>query len=132
MSKSRGLISGSTTVRSRTSGMYDSDDNVRLSNISTNGIDSLGLKRSTIAENIAITSYDFAWSPDGLHLYILESADYIKHYTVTKPFTDTGKTEVESFNIMVYDTNTYAFELSPDGKYFYGSGATRDGLFMFT
>ena len=132
MSKSRGLISGSTTVRSRTSGMYDSDDNVRLSNISTNGIDSLGLKRSTIAENIATTAYDFAWSPNGLHLYILESADYVKHYTVTKPFTTTGKTEVESFDILVYDTTTYGFELSPDGKYFYGSGATRDGIFMFT
>ena len=132
MSKSRGLISGSTTVRSRTSGMYDSDDNVRLSNISTNGLDSLGFGRSIIADGIAINAYDFAWSPDGLHLYILESADYIRHYTVTKPFTDTGKTEVESFNIMVYDTTTYAFELSPDGKYFYGSGATRDGIFMFT
>ncbi len=132
MSKSRGLISGSTTVRSRTSGMYDSDDNVRLSNISTNGLDSLGFGRSIIAENIATTGYDFAWSPDGLHLYILESADYIKHYTVTKPFTDTGKTEVESFWIMVYDTTTYGFEMSPDGKYFYGCGTTRDGIFMFT
>tara|TARA_R100001443_G_scaffold116964_1_gene139287 strand:- start:32 stop:1828 length:1797 start_codon:yes stop_codon:yes gene_type:complete len=132
MSKSRGLISGSTTVRSRTSGMYDNDDNVRLSNISTNGLDSLGFGRSILAENIASSAYDFEWSPDGLHLYIAESGDYIKHYTVTKPFTTTGKTQVESFNISTYDSSNYGFTMSPDGKYFYGSGPNRDGIFMFT
>ena len=132
MSKSRGLISGSESVHSRTSGMYDSNDNVRIANISNNGLSSLGFLQSIIAENINTTPYDFAWSLDGLHLNVVDSGDYIFHYTVTKPFTDTGKTQVGRFSVLYYDSSNYSFEMSPDGKYFYCGGPGRDGIFMFT
>jgi len=132
MSKARGLISGEGNVQSRTSGMYDSDDNVRIANISNNGLKGLNLTHTELVSNIVSNPYDFTWSKDGLHLYVLENGDYVYHYTVTKPFTSTGKTEVESFQILKYDTSTYAFEMSPDGKYFYGGGLARDGIFMFT
>ena len=132
MSVSRGLISGEAKVHLRTSGMYDSNDNVRIANITTNGLDGLGLMVTNLVPNVQTAPYDFAWSKDGYHLYVAQAGDYIVHYTVTIPFTNTGKTQVESFNILTYDSSNYAFEVSPDGKYFYGGGADRDGIFMFS
>ena len=132
MSKARGLISGERNIQSRTSGMYDSDDNVRIANISNNGIEGLGLDHTSILENIVTTAFDFTWSRDGLHLYVAQSGDYINHYTVTKPFSSTGLTQVQTLDLRKYESNNYCIEMSPDGKYFYCGGVDRDTVFMFT
>lgn len=132
MSKARGLISGERNVQSRTSGMYDSDDNVRIANISNNGIEGLGLDRTPVVNDIVTSGFDFTWSRDGLHLYVVQSADYVNHYTVTKPFSSTGLTEVESLDLRKYESGCYALDMSPDGKYLFCGGVDRDTVIMFT
>ena len=76
--------------------------------------------------------YSFAWSPDGLHLYIAYSGDYIVHYTVTTPFTDDGLSVQATFNNAGYDSNVVGIEISPDGRYLYFCGYDRDSANQFT
>ena len=80
MSRARGLISGAN-VESRTSGMYDSEDNIRISAISTDGLHKVAMENKSIWVTGQTYPYDFAWSPDGLHLYLAYNGDYIRHYT---------------------------------------------------
>ena len=131
MSRARGLISGAN-VESRTSGMYDSEDNIRISAISTDGLHKVGMENKSIWVTGQTYPYDFAWSPDGLHLYLTYSGDYIRHYTVTEPFTTTGNSLQATFNHTTYDSSVYAMEVSPDGRYLYFGGGGKDTIFQFT
>ena len=76
--------------------------------------------------------YSFAWSPDGLNLYISYSGDYIRHYTVNTPFTDDGISTQRTFNTTSYDGNQIGIEISPDGRYLYFGGSDRDTAVQFT
>ena len=131
MSRARGLISGAN-VESRTSGMYDSEDNIRISAISTDGLHKVAMENKSIWATGQTYPYDFAWSPDGLHLYLAYNGDYIRHYTVTEPFTVTGNSLQATFNHTGYDSTVYAMEVSPDGRYLYFGGTGRDTIFQFT
>ena len=131
MSRARGLISGAN-VESRTSGMYDSEDNIRISAISTDGLNKVGMENKSIWVTGQTYPYDFAWSPDGLHLYLAYNGDYIRHYTVTEPFTLTGNSLQATFNHVSYDSSVYAMEVSPDGRYLYFGGSGKDTIFQFT
>ena len=135
MSRARGLISGSGgNAESRTSGMYDSEDNIRISAISTDGLTKTGLTTKQLLDYVSISlyPYDFAWSPDGLHLYIAYAGDYVRHYTVTEPFTFTGNSIQATFNNLNYDSSVFAIEVSPDGKYLYIGGQGKDTVMQFT
>jgi len=131
MSRARGLISGAN-VESRTSGMYDFEDNIRISAISIDGLHKVGMENRSIWATGQTYPYDFAWSPDGLHLYLAYNGDYIRHYTVTEPFTSTGNSLQATFNLTSYDSSTYAMEVSPDGRYLYFGGSGKDTVFQFT
>ena len=78
-------ISGAN-VESRTSGMYDSEDNIRISAISTDSLHKVAMENRVIWVTGQTYPYDFAWSPDGLHLYLAYNGDYIRHYTVTRHY----------------------------------------------
>ena len=134
MSRARGLISGGG-LESRTSGMYDFEDNIRIaeiSNNSTGGLRKVGMENRNIWTTGLTYPYAFAWSPDGLHLYLAYNGDYIRHYTVTEPFTTTGNSLQETFNNTSYDSNSLGLEVSPDGRYLYFGGLDRDGVVQFT
>ena len=134
MSRARGLITGDG-FESRTSGMYDFEDNVRIASISnkgSGGLRKVGMENRNLRTTGMSYPYSFAWSPDGLHLYIAYSGDYIVHYTVTTPFTDDGLSVQATFNNAGYDTNTVCMEISPDGRYLYFGGSDRDGVMQFT
>ena len=134
MSRARGLITGDG-LESRTSGMYDFEDNIRIASISnkgSGGLRKVGLEDRQLRVTGFTYPYSFAWSPDGLHLYISYSGDYIIHYTVNTPFTDDGISGQATFNTTQYDSDTVAIEISPDGRYLYFGGYVRDGVMQFT
>ena len=134
MSRARGLITGDG-FESRTSGMYDFEDNVRIASISnkgSGGLRKVGMENRELRATGFTYPYSFAWSPDGLHLYIAYSGDYIRHYTVDTPFTDDGISTQATFNNLIYDTNTVGMEISPDGRYLYFCGSDRDTAIQFT
>ena len=118
MSKARGVISGGDFA-TRTSGMYDSADNIRLSHISPAGFTKLGNKRFVLFETGQTSPQSFAWSPDGLHFYLAYSGDYIKHYVCTSPFNLSGASVQATFNHSPWESTCYAIEVSPDGRYLY-------------
>ena len=73
--------------------MYDFEDNIRIASISnkeSGGLRKIGLEDRNLRVTGFTYPYSFAWSPDGLNLYISYSGDYIRHYTVNTPFTDDG------------------------------------------
>ncbi len=74
----------------------------------------------------------FAWSPDGLHLYLAYNGDYIKHIECTSPFNTSGSSTQATFNCGTYDTNTYSVEVSPNGRYLYFGGSSYDTIQQFT
>ena len=131
MSRARGLISGAN-VESRSSGMYDFEDNIRISAISTDGLHKVGMENKSIWVTGQTYPYDFAWSPDGLHFFLAHNGDYIRHYTVTEPFTSVGNSLQATFNHTTYDSSIYSMEVSPDGRYLYFGGSGRDTVFQFT
>jgi len=134
MSRARGLITGDG-FESRTSGMYDFEDNVRIASISnkgSGGLRKVGMENRELRTTGFSYPYSFAWSPDGLHLYISYSGDYIIHYTVNTPFTDDGISTQATFNISGYDSNVVGIEISPDGRYIYSCGYDRDTANQFT
>ena len=130
MSKARGLISGGN-VESRSSGMYDITDNVRLSHLSSAGLKKVGLHATNIFTT-GVTANSFAWSPDGLHFYLLYSNDYVKHYECTTPFNLSGASVQATWNSYKYDSNGTLIEVSPNGRYIYLGGTTRDQAQQFT
>ena len=131
MSKSRGLISGGDFT-SRTSGMYDSADNIRLSHLSASGLKRIGIGQPSNKFSVGQTyPYSFAWSPDGRHFYISWSGDYIKHYECTSPFNLSGASET-TFNVYDYESDTLSLEVSPNGRYLYFGGYNRDTANQFT
>ena len=131
MSKARGLISGGDFA-SRTSGMYDSADNIRLSHISSAGFKKLGNKRLVKFETGQVSPQSFAWSPDGLHFYLAYSGDYVKHYVCTSPFNLSGASVQATFNHSLWESTCYGIEVSPDGRYLYIGGLNRDTVTQFT
>lgn len=131
MSKARGLISGGDFA-TRTSGMYDSADNIRLSHISPAGFKKLGNKRFVLFETGQVSPQSFAWSPDGLHFYLAYSGDYIRHYECSTPFNLSGASEQATFNHSPWESTCYAIEVSPDGRYLYIGGLNRDTINQFT
>ena len=132
MSRARGLITGGD-FESRSSGMYDSVDNIRIDAISQAGLKKVGLHQKNLYTTGLSSPYGFAWSPDGLHLYLTYSGDYIKHIECTSPFeVTTGSSTQATFSCYTYDTTTYSIEVSPDGRYLYFGGTTEDTILQFT
>lgn len=131
MSKARGLISGGDFA-SRTSGMYDSADNIRLSQLSPAGLKKVGIHKFTKYETGQSFPYSFAWSPDGLHFYLAYSGDYIRHYECSTPFNISGASLQATFNNASYESTVYCMEVSPDGRYLYFGGPSRDTVMQFT
>ena len=131
MSKARGLITGGN-FESRSSGMYDSVDNVRIAAISQAGLKKVGSQQTNLYTTGLSIPYSFAWSPDGLHLYLAYSGDYIKHIECTSPFNTSGSSTPATFNCSTYDTSTWCIEVSPNGRYLYFGGTTRDSINQFT
>jgi hypothetical protein len=134
MSRARGLITGDG-LESRTSGMYDFEDNIRIASISngdTGGLRKIGMENRPLRTAGTNYPYSFAWSPDGLHLYLHYGGDYIRHYTVDTPFTDDGISTQATFTNSAYDSNSLGFEVSPDGRYLYFGGLDRDTVLQFT
>lgn len=131
MSKARGLITGGN-FESRSSGMYDSVDNVRIAAISQAGLKKVGSQQTNLYTTGMSYPYAFAWSPDGLHLYLTYNGDYITHIECTSPFNTSGSSTSATFNCAPYDSNTYSVEVSPDGRYLYFGGTTVDSINQFT
>ena len=131
MSKARGLITGGD-FESRSSGMYDSVDNIRVAAISQSGLKKVGSQQTNLYTTNTSIPYSFAWSPDGLHLYLAYNGDYIKHIECTSPFNTSGSSEQATFNCSQYDTSTWCMEVSPNGRYLYFGGTTRDTINQFT
>ena len=131
MSKARGLITGGD-FESRSSGMYDSVDNVRIAAISQVGLKKVGMQQTNLYTTGLTTPYGFAWSPDGLHLYLTYSGDYIRHIECTSPFNTSGSSTQATFNCGTYDTATYSVEVSPNGRYLYFGGSSYDTIQQFT
>ena len=131
MSKARGLISGGN-YESRSSGMYDSADNIRIAAVSTAGLKKVGIRYKNIHTTGFTYPYSFTWSPDGLHLYIAYSGDYIRHIECTTPFSTSGSSIQATFNHSEYESANYSLEVSPDGRYLYFGGSGRDTILQFT
>ncbi len=131
MSKARGLITGGD-FESRSSGMYDSVDNVRIAAISQAGLKKVGMQQTNLYTTGMSSPNSFAWSPDGLHLYITYSGDYIRHIECTSPFNTSGSSTQATFTCSPYDTNTWTVEVSPNGRYLYFGGSTIDSINQFT
>ena len=131
MSKARGLITGGD-FESRSSGMYDSVDNVRIAAISQAGLKKVGSQQTNVYTTGMSTPYSFAWSPDGLHLYLAYSGDFVKHIECTSPFNTSGSSAQATFTCVYYDTNTWCMEVSPIGRYLYFGGTTVDSINQFT
>jgi len=131
MSKARGLITGGN-FESRSSGMYDSVDNVRIAAISQAGLKKVGSQQTNLYTTGMSYPYAFAWSPDGLHLYLTYNGDYIRHIECTSPFNTSGSSTQATFNCSPYDSNTYSLEVSPNGRYLYFGGTTIDSINQFT
>jgi len=131
MSKARGLITGGN-FESRSSGMYDSVDNVRIAAISQAGLKKVGSQQTNLYTTGMSYPYAFAWSPDGLHLYLTYNGDYIIHIECTSPFNTSGSSTQATFNCSPYDSNTYSLEVSPNGRYLYFGGTTIDSINQFT
>ena len=131
MSKARGLITGGN-FESRSSGMYDSVDNVRIAAISQAGLKKVGSQQTNLYTTGLSFPYSFAWSPDGLHLYLAYSGDYIKHIECTSPFNTSGSSTQATFTCLPYDTATWCIEVSPNGRYLYFGGTTVDSINQFT
>lgn len=131
MSKARGLITGGD-LESRSSGMYDSADNIRMAHISQSGLKKVGMHHVELFDTGLSIPYGFAWSPDGLHLYITYSGDFIKHIECTSPFNLSGSSEQAIFTCSSYDTNTWCVEVSPNGRYLYQGGSSIDSINQFT
>ena len=131
MSKARGLITGGD-FESRSSGMYDSVDNVRIAAISQAGLKKVGSEQTNLYTTGLTTPYSFAWSPDGLHLYLAYSGDYIKHIECTSPFNTSGSSTQATFTCSTYDTATWCINVSPNGRYLYFGGTTVDSINQFT
>ena len=131
MSKARGLITGGD-FESRSSGMYDSVDNVRIAAISQAGLKKVGSQQTNLYTTGLSVPYSFAWSPDGLHLYLAYSGDYIRHIECTSPFNTSGSSTQADFNCAQYETSTWCIEVSPNGRYLYFGGTTRDSINQFT
>ena len=131
MSKARGLISGGD-YESRTSGMYDSVDNIRIAAISQAGLNKVGMQRTVLFDTTLDTPNSFAWSPDGHHLYITYSGDYVIHYELSTAWDTSTRSTQATWNCRGYESNTQALEVSPDGRYLYIGGTDRDGVSQFT
>jgi len=131
MSKARGLITGGD-FESRSSGIYDSVDNVRIAAISQAGLKKVGSEQTNLYTTGLTTPYGFAWSPDGLHLYLTYSGDYIRHIECTSPFNTSGSSTQATFTCASYDSSTYSLEVSPNGRYLYFGGTERDTINQFT
>ena len=130
MSRSRGLITGED-FESRSSGMYDSVDNIRIAAISQSGLSKVGMQQTNLFTTGVSDPYSFAWSPDGLHLYIAYNNDFIRHYACVTPYNTSGSTIV-TFGSSYYDTDARCIEVSPNGRYLYFGGITRDTVHQFT
>ncbi len=131
MSKARGLITGED-LESRSSGMYDSVDNVRIAAMSKAGLKKVGLKYTTRHTTGMGTPYGFAWSKDGLHLYITYSGDFIQHRICTTPFNTSGSSIQATFQHAEWESGCNFVDISPDGRYLYLGGTTRDSMIQFT
>ena len=131
MSKARGLITGGD-FESRSSGMYDSVDNIRIAAISQAGLKKVGSQQTNLYTTGLNIPYSFAWSPDGLHLYLAYDGDYIKHIECTSPFNTSGSSTQATFDCQSYDTSTWCIEVSPNGRYLYFGGTTYDTIQQFT
>lgn len=131
MSKARGLISGGD-YESRTSGMYDSVDNVRIAIAFQSGLKKVGIQQTNILTTGLSVPYAFAWSPDGHHLYVTYSGDYVIHYELSTAWDLATKSTQATWNCSSFETATYALEVSPDGRYIYIGGTTRDAVIQFT
>ena len=131
MSKSRGLITGGD-FESRSSGMYDSVDNVSIAAISQTGLKKVGMEQKNLYTTGMTYPYAFAWSPDGLHLYLTYSGDYIRHIECTSPFNTSGSSTQATFTCSTYDSTTFALEVSPNGRYLYFGGSSYDTINQFT
>ena len=131
MSKARGLISGGD-YESRTSGMYDSVDNIRIAAISQAGLKKVGMEQLPILTGAPGIPNAFAWSPDGHHLYITYSGDYVIHYELSTAWDTSTRNTQATWDCRGYESNTQALEVSPDGRYLYIGGTDRDGVSQFT
>ena len=131
MSKARGLITGGD-FESRSSGMYDSVDNIRIAHISQSGLKKVGMHHVELFSTGLSFPYSFAWSPDGLHLYLTYSGDYIRHIECTSPFNTSGSSTQATFTCSIYDSNTWSVEVSPNGRYLYFGGSSVDSVNQFT
>ena len=130
MSKARGLITGGN-FESRSSGMYDSADNIRFSTFDSAGLKKVGIQPTNIYTTGESNPYAFAWSPDGLHLY-LATTNSIIHIECTTPFNTSGSSTQATFNCSGYETENRTIQVSPDGRYLYIGGLDRDSINQFT
>jgi len=131
MSKARGLITGEN-LESRSSGMYDNADNIRIAAMSKAGLKRVGMRYRVLHVTGLGTPYNFAWSIDGLHLYIAYSGDYLQHRICTTPFNTSGSSINTTWYVNSYDSAFYGVELSPDGRYIYICGSGLDSVNQFT
>lgn len=125
----RGLIGGTDSTRQ--SGMVSNEDYLSIIN------NSKKLSNySTVYDELstgATSSYNSCVSKDGRKLYVARAGDYIRQYTLSTPFDITTATyDNIEWDHVSYETTNIGINVSPDGRYFYICGTSRDNPLMFT
>ena len=135
MAMARGLITGESHT-SRLSGMVNLADSLKVGIKLQEGIGAFSLPTEVWDVAAALGSvsiHGFCFGNGGLDFYITWNGDYVRHYTLTKPYDmSTATLEGSTWDVSLYESNTYAIDISPDGKYFYITGVDRDTVNMFT
>lgn len=135
MSIARGLITGESYT-SRLSGMVNLAESLKVGIKLQGGIGSFTLPTEVWDATPSLGSasiHAFCFGNGGLDFYITYSGDYVKHYTLTKPYDmSTATLEGSAWDVSLYESNIYGIDISPDGKYFYVTGVDRDTVNMFT
>ena len=135
MVMARGLIAGENHI-SRLSGMVNLADSLKVGVKLQDGLGGFTFPTEVWnAQSVLgnVTVQGFCFGNGGLDFYITWNGDFVRHYTLTKPYDmSTITLEGSTWSVPPYESSITGIEISPDGKYFYTIGSDRDTVNMFT
>ena len=75
--------------------------------------------------------YDIHVGPDGTNMFLATSGDYIRQYSLSTPFDPSSASYVREWNHTQYESNSFGFDISPDGQYLLLCGHDEDSIILF-
>lgn len=134
--KCRSLISGSNESYAQPSGMVSLSENLSKSlsyDVSSGGGPIDNWQVWSPSHTDASNPYCIRVSGDGKYVFTSSNADYISRHTMSRPYDLSTATFDNTINMasLYLESASYAFDLSPDGKYLYYHGADRDSIALF-